>query len=487
MSKDAFSILLSGGLKCAIMILNQISQRNHILRIEVSAMRDRENSALSEYVQMKEVLENAKLGAFLIVPLKYNQLGETSADWLEVNAEPVTIETVDLNDSVRKLLNSVDQDSILRRYLISGETVLRNILGEVPREKPEFYACDRDHVEFTERQRFTLLDEMELYIFHTKVAFLCVKICFDTMAVLDTIANLGYTENNVLYFRSMPDGSKEPVDFEGKLLQMCRKSGLSLFNDVNGSIFLEAYSYTTAVVSTRFRELETMRQATFNLHLMVDLPEAAEDGSEEDINYVYAVKDQSLGSYRWGSCITSQTISYIVARQDTDIVDEMALQAENGVPLVLLALYQKYTCLRYQEILAATENFTPKRIRMMRKKLLDFQVFGTIAPANISHWHNIKQTYKYLLEENDIPEAVEKMSLSLKILADRQKEIADARFNVVLGLAAVFGAVAVPSAVIGILEMLHGADPLSWLAVLVSLMSVIVVAVILMFYRRGHH
>ena len=239
------------------------------------------------------------------------------------------------------------------------------------------------------------------------------------------------------------------------------------------------------MVPERFRELATMRQATFNMHLMVDLPEAVEDNSEQDVNYVYAVKDQAAGSYRWGSCITSQTISYIVAREDLDILDEMHEQAENGLPVVLLALYQKYTCLRYQALLSEHERLRGRELKELKRRLLEFQAYGTIAPANISRWHNIKQTYKYLMEENDVPDAVDKMSFSLNILADRQKEAEQARADAVLGLISVFGVVSIPSSVISILDVMNGGNPVNRLATVISLLSITLMIIVLLLYKRG--
>ena len=434
----------------------------------------------SEFEQMKASFRKAKLSAFLIVPLKYES-EELNLDWLEENAVLAPIQTADVSDSVRDLMNSHGKDAVLRRYQIPQETVLKTVLGE--NRPARFYACDQDQIAYTENQEFTLHD-MEVYIFHTKVAFLCVKIQFKKMAVLNTITNLGYADQNILYFYEDAKGKKIPLDFEKRLMELCKKTNLQLFNTTGGSIFLEAYTYTTAVVPERFQELATVRQASFNLHLMVDPDTDAEDQSEEDIQYVYAAKDQKLHSYRWGSCITSQTISYVVARDDLNIDKEMREQSENGLPIVLMALYQKYTCLRYQTILSDTKRFTPKSIKQMKKKLLEFQAFGTIAPANISRWHNIKQTYKHLLEENDIPEAIDKMSLSLNILANQQKEIADARSNAVLGLITVFGVVSIPSSVISILDIMHGSNPINRLATIISLVSMAVMIIVLLLYKR---
>ncbi len=81
----------------------------------------------------------------------------------------------------------------------------------------------------------------------------------------------------------------------------------------------------------------------------------AEDDSEEDVDYVYAVKTQEWGTYRWGCCVSSQTISYIMANETLDIDAEMAAQAQDGLPLLLMALYEKYTCLRFAQLIMAAD------------------------------------------------------------------------------------------------------------------------------------
>lgn len=435
-----------------------------------------------EYEEMREDFKKAKYAAFLVVPLKYDT-DNINFEWLEKNGERSLLQTSDISESVRNLMNGQGKDTVLWHYTISEDIVLRNVIGESPEEKPGFYACDHNEIEYSENQHFTLHD-IEFYIFHTKIAFMCVKIRCEKISAIDNMVNLGYVENNVSYYYENADGEKIEIDFEKKLLEICNKTGLHPFNLTHSSIFLEAYTYITAVVGRRFKQLETIRQATFNMHLMVDLPTPVEDESEEDIQFVYAVKDQSFGTYRWGSCITSQTISYIVARDDLDIELEMKEQAENGLPVVLLALFQKYTCLRYQAILSETEKFTAKKIKSLKKQLLEFQAFGTIAPANISRWHNIKQTYKHLLEENDIPDAIEKMSLSLNILADQQKEIAEVRSNAVMDLITVFGVVSIPSSVISIIDVMHGSNPINRLATILSLLSITIMIIVLILYKR---
>ena len=72
-----------------------------------------------------------------------------------------------------------------------------------------------------------------------------------------------------------------------------------------------------------------------------------EDDSEADIRYVYAVKKQVLNSYCWGCYVSSQTISYMIADKSMNFETEIQTQVRDG--LTVVALYEKYTCLRFTE------------------------------------------------------------------------------------------------------------------------------------------
>ena len=88
------------------------------------------------------------------------------------------------------------------------------------------------------------------------------------------------------------------------------------------------------------------------MHLMAPLGQSVTDASEEDVSYVFAVKDQVLGFYRWGCCISSQTISYVICDETMDLKREVETESRDTLPVVMLALYEKYTCLYFDRLLA---------------------------------------------------------------------------------------------------------------------------------------
>ena len=65
--------------------------------------------------------------------------------------------------------------------------------------------------------------------------------------------------------------------------------------------------------------MEEMKKLTFNLHQMIPAETVTEEYSEEDVRFVYAVKNEEKGAYRWGCCITTQTCSYVTANEQLDL------------------------------------------------------------------------------------------------------------------------------------------------------------------------
>ena len=240
------------------------------------------------------------------------------------------------------------------------------------------------------------------------------------------------------------------------------------FFDGPGSILLEAYSYILALTDQYFPTLDDLRRVTFNLHRMQNIQTPSQEESEADIRYVYAVKNPDRDAYRWGCCVASQTISYVVADPGLDFQPEMDTQAADGMPLVLLALYEKYTCLRFTELIAKPENRKLKTMRELKALMLRFRAFGTVAPANLSRWNNVKQIYGYLLEVCDTGTAVEDIGTKVEIVAEQQQEIQNKRTERVVNLITAFGAVGIVSSVQAIVQLLTDGGQLMWSVTLLT-------------------
>jgi len=399
-------------------------------------------------------MSHVKYGAYLILPLKYDTL---NLEALDAGCPVIRVDTMDINENIRVMFNgSGDMRVGTARYL-AQDTLAAHLGGSDCRIASEGHTY-----------HFSLMPSY-LYHFHTKVAFLCLGLAVENMEALTAICNPGFAESAALFSYIDSSGQEHSFDLGRWLESFLHPYGLKKFFDGPSSILLEYYCYTLALADKRFDSLAELRRKTFNLHQMVSVDAENEDDSEEDIRYVYAVKNQQSGNYRWGICVSSQTINYIVADPELDFAAEMHTQATDGMPLVALALYEKYTCLRFPELIAECGKKKKRaKLRDLKDLMLKFQAFGTVNPANISRWNNVRQIFGYLQEVFGTKNAVKDISSKLTILTEQQKEIEQNRSDAVMNLITVFGIVSILASVLSIIQILCDGNPAIWIGTVLT-------------------
>jgi len=397
-------------------------------------------------------MSNAKYGAYLVLPLKYDEL---NIEELDKVCPVISVDTMDINENIRVMFNGSGDMRVGTARFLSQDTLVTHLGGKDCRILSKGYCYS-----------FSLMPSY-IYHFHTSVAFFCLGIAVESMEALYAICNPGFADSAAVY--SYTDHKEQEHSFElGRWLEdFLRPFGLKKFFEGPSSILLEYYCYTLGLVDKRFDSLEELRRKTFNLHQMVSVDAENEDDSEEDIRYVYAVKNQPEGNYRWGICVSSQTINYIVADSSMDFAAEMETQAKDGMPLVALALYEKYTCLRFTELIAEGGKKRAK-LRRLKDLMLKFQAFGTVNPANVSRWNNVRQIFAYLQEVFGIDNAVEDISRKLNILTEQQREIEQNRSDSIMNLITVFGIVSILASVLSIIQILCDGNPAIWIGTVLT-------------------
>ena len=171
---------------------------------------------------------------------------------------------------------------------------------------------------------------------------------------------------------------------------------------------------------------------------------------------------QGVNAGAEGNGLREQDINYAVADPEMDFDAEMDTQAKDGMPLVLLALYEKYTCLRFTELLAARSKKKAANLRKLKELMLKFRAFGTVNPANVSRWNNVRQIYSYLQEVCGIENAVEDISSKLNILSEQQQELERSRSETVMNLITAFGIVSILASVLTVIQILSNGNPIVW-------------------------
>jgi len=399
-----------------------------------------------------------KFGSYLVLPLKFDA-EDPRLKLPERECTPFRLNTADLNENVKRMLNEKGHQSIGSAYRIPKEQLEEALCAGA---SPSHFKVSNEGVGHS----FELLDSY-LYIFHTQVAFLCLAISFSAMETLHFICNPGFAQSTASFLWLDTQGGEHPFCLERALEQLCGRWGLRKFYD--GSPMLpEIYAYILALTDQRFDTLDELQKITFNLHKMQNLDNPLEDDSEADLRYVFAAKNNLARNYRWGCCVASQTISYAVADPSMDLIREMETQGTDGLPIVMLALFARYTCLRFTDLIALPQTLNSRSIRTLKQQMLRFQAFGTVSPANLSRWNNVKQIYGYLLEVCDTTNAVQDISFKVDILNEQQQELQNRRSSRVLNLVTIFGAVGIVTSIQSIVQLLTNADQFMWTITLLT-------------------
>ncbi len=385
----------------------------------------------------------AKFGSYLIIPLKFE------GDWQSIGRglTPQPMETMDLTENVKAMLSGTGRAAVGRCCRVEVGDLYRHLTAAAP--QPLQICCDSGC-------RNLELTTSYLYVFTTQVAFFCLGVTYDHMDALNTLTATGHADKMARVLLS--DGTPLPLD--GKLQALFGSWNLRKFFDGPSALLLDAFTHTVALLPEYFPTLESLRRITFRLHQMIPLESDMDDESEEDTGYVYAVKSEEQAAYRWGCCAASQKLSYAVADPQMDLAAEMHNQAIDGLPITLLMLYQKFTCLRFTELIAQREK--TRDLEKLQQMMLEFRAFGTVTPANLSRWHNIKQIYAHLLAANDIATAVEDVSTKLSILSAEADAREARRSERVSSIITVFGLVSILDSVLSIADALRSGEPIFW-------------------------
>ena len=410
---------------------------------------------------------SARFGSYLIIPLKHDAADIHSVA-AGLSAFPIT--SMDFNQNVKAMLSGVGNAAVGRCCRLDAEEIRRAVTGgrtgrlEVCREE--------------ERFSFDFYTSY-LYLFRTGVAFLCLGITYDRMEALNTLYSPGHANETAPI---LLEG--EPVGLEDGLTELCRGWGLRKFFDGPSSLLLEAFVHTTGLRTAYFSTLEELRRVTFRLHQMIPLEAGMDDESEEDTRYVYAVKSEEQEAYRWGCCISSQTLSYAVASESPDLAAELDTQAADALPMAVLMLYQKYTCLHFTALIADRKEQSASSLRRLKQMMLEFRAYGRMTPAILSRWHNVRRIYQHLLDTNDVDAMVADISDKLNILAAEQETAEARRSTRVINIITVFGIVSILASVLSIIQILSGGGAIFWISTALTTLALLVILGLAMFDRK---
>lgn len=400
----------------------------------------------------KEIGRAEAIGSLLVMPM----LSEGDLGALLDASEPWSVDTPDLSIGVREMFGA-DGTLLTACRRVRAAEFNRLLFG--PR-------ADSTILVNGAPENTLDLGDLIVYVFRTGVAFACAALTCARIELLADISHPGYAEGDARYRFA---GEPEDFPLETRIEDVLESLGLRSFYG-RGSLFLEAFVYISALVPARFPTLEEIRDRTFRLHKMAAMDQPVADLSEEDVSYVYAAMDQTLGSYRWGCCISTTTISYVSADPEMDFAAELESQIRDGLPLAVLALYEKYTCLHFGRVLSRNMSAKNNRrqVRELKRRMLEFKAYGTVGEAMISRWHNVRMIYAHLLDCFGVERSIQELSDKLEILSDAQKETEEARTNALMTGITIFGIISILDSLLSIYEVIVNGNTAEWLMLRVS-------------------
>lgn len=377
-------------------------------------------------------------GSFVIFPTHFEGSKKEIENIFKSIGEPYAIESSDINRDIQDMFEYHDFSSLQCR-IIRKQNVSQYLI------KKESPCCLLNVGEYNET---ILIDEIVVFKCQMDIAFVCVLLSCKKIEMLEKVCHPGYESGNVkTSFVGNPD-----IDLESVLRTWFETIHLNPFY-TDESLFLDAFIYNFGLFTKRFSSINQIRNITFNMHLMAPLESVVHDSSEEDISYVYAVKDYNYNSYRWGCCISSQTISYATGDEKQTFDEQIKEQERNGLLLVILALHKKYACLHLEHRLNSGKTNKIQEIENLKKQMTEFRAYGMILPDYISRWNNIKMIYKKLLINLGVYDMLENLTYKLEILSSEQESSQRKRIDRIVFLITMLGLFSVLDSAINIIEL----------------------------------
>lgn len=329
-----------------------------------------------------------------------------------------------------------------------------------------------------------VLADLQVYLFENGIGFLTLfTFCHNSkIHLIYQLVNNGYIGDQA--------GSNTYKQLYDSISDIIAPSHLEIFIKNKSILLNESYIFNLALVKERFRDLITIEQLALNVHKQIDLSSAFCDNSEKDIRYTYGARDVDKETYRWGCCISTLDISYVyqsgilskpgIAQTPDKIHDEMLQTSASDLLLTILVLVQKFTCMQLNENIhseiyeksSMASRISKKAMQTLKRQVMEFRAFGTLAPSQVSRWNNVCETYRGLLAALGIDEALREIEEKIDLLnSEQERRSADSQNRLSL-LIAVFGLISIVAAVLTIVDLIMTGSAVLVLSLIISVAAI---------------
>lgn len=415
--------------------------------------------AMTEFEKNKPVYDNSWRGTYLIIPIKVTPGRQFKLNGLTYM--PFDSCADELSDKSDLLIRRCNSDYVKRYVQTSGVSPFTFVSANG-----------------------LVLSDLQVYLFENGIGFLTLfTFCHNSkIHSIYQLVNNGYIgdQEGGNTYKRLYDSVSEAIE----------PSNLEIFIKNKSILLNESYIFNLALVRDRFQDLTTIEQLALNVHKQIDLSSSFCDDSEKDIRYAYGARDVDKKTYRWGCCISTLDISYVyqsgilsepeIEQKPERIHDEMLRTSASDLLLTILVLIQKFTCMQLNENIHSeiyekrgTASRTSKRvIQNLKRQVMEFRAFGTLAPSQVSRWNNVCEIYRELLEVLGINEALSEIEEKIDLLnAEQERRSTDSQNRLSL-LIAVFGLISIVAAVLTIVDLVLKGSVAIVLSLVVSVIAI---------------
>ena len=335
---------------------------------------------------------NIARGLYIIFPFRYQ--GSFQSIAIDDKDKEIPPLIFDSGDFIELLSVKCRNGNFVKRF---------NLNSKLEEIKEEWYRK-------AEASKIYHLNDLQIFIFNNGIAFITTYFAYKNEDVdkVYQLINPGYVKEKS---EEMKQAQEELLEvLEAKIFCFIKgKLGLTLswFTQDEESkkyIIKEAYRLNVAALPNRFEDNEIPKKIAYNEHRLIDVTRDFTDESEKDVEYATGAKDVEDEHYGWACAITSQEISYAYGpgpgKDMPPSAEELPVRAEEDLLLTMIVMYQKYTCMIFNEKIH--QRFTSgagkvkkeKNLRDLKREALEFVSYGTLAPSQISRWNNVCETYR---------------------------------------------------------------------------------------------
>jgi|GEM_PF-4543445 len=185
------------------------------------------------------------------------------------------------------------------------------------------------------------------------------------------------------------------------------------------------------------------------------------------------------GYIRWATySLFEHTTQIIRTTREERIINN---PDDNYLPFILIALYIRYSCMFYSEMLSTPIVNKNNTIKWFEEQMLRLKAFGVILPCEMTPYSNINSFFIGQQEIYELPEAISALSDKMVLLQGIKAKRFEHLGSIITLLLSVFGLISIIADSIAIIEHYNQiARPISFLTVIgvISLIICIVLVVI---------